>query len=422
MPDDGFVIPESLDVYDYFGHLEENDGHAQITGPCGDTMCFWLKIENGVIRYAAFTTDGCAPSIASGAMAAQLAEGRTVDSAQLIEQETVLEALGGLPEDHEHCARLAAVTLHAAINDYKLRKRGEERMEEKEKTNCESCTKPACDAKTKRENETPQEFAQRQMLSKRMCSIKNKILVLSGKGGVGKSTVAVNLATALMLEGMSTGLLDCDIHGPSIPKMLKLEGSEVKGTGDAIAPVELGGLKVMSIGFFLDNAEDAVIWRGPMKYNAIRQFLGEVEWGELDYLIIDLPPGTGDEPLSLIQLIEQPTGAVVVTTPQDVSTSDVRRSISFCRQLKLPVIGVIENMSGFVCPHCGKTTDIFKTGGGQKMAEQMGVAFLGKIPIDAGIGESCDDGIPYIYQFSGTATGKEFKKVVEPILKLIKKD
>jgi ATP-binding protein involved in chromosome partitioning len=293
-------------------------------------------------------------------------------------------------------------------------------MKESRKSDCETCSKPTCDAKTKRPDETPQDFAQRQMLYNRMCCISNKILILSGKGGVGKSTVAVNLAMVLMLEGMKVGLLDCDIHGPSIPKMLNLEGSQVKSTENSLLPVELGGLKVMSIGFFIDNPDDAVIWRGPMKYSAIKQFLGEVEWGELDYLIIDLPPGTGDEPLSLIQLIDNPTGAVVVTTPQDVSTSDVRRSISFCRQLKLPVLGVVENMSGFICPHCGETTDIFKTGGGQKMAEQMGVPFLGKIPIDAGIGQSGDDGMPYVYQFSGTVTGKEFKKIAEPILKLKK--
>jgi ATP-binding protein involved in chromosome partitioning len=421
MPDDGFVIPGGLKVENYFGPIEEPDGHACITGPCGDTMEFWLKIDDEVIKYATFITDGCMPSIASGAMAANLAEGKSINDASGIEQHDILVALGGLPEDHVHCALLAATTLHAAIDDYKIKKIKEEKMEESKRTDCESCSKSTCDAKNKRPDETPQDYAQRQMLNKRMCSIKNKILVLSGKGGVGKSTVAVNLATALMLEGMSVGLLDCDIHGPSIPKMLKLEGAQVKSTGDAIAPVELGGLKVMSIGFFLDNAEDAVIWRGPMKYSAIKQFLGEVEWGELDYLIIDLPPGTGDEPLSLIQLIGDATGAVVVTTPQDVSTADVRRSISFCRQLKLPVLGVIENMSGFVCPHCGKSTDIFKTGGGKRMAEQMGVPFLGKIPIDAGIGESGDDGMPYVYQFSGTATAREFKKAVEPILKLKQK-
>ena len=421
MSDNGFVIPDRVEVQNYFGPLEKPDGHACITGPCGDTMMFWLNIDDDVIKYATFTTDGCAPSIASGAMAARLAEGKPVRAAKGIEQQEILNALGGLPEDHAHCALLAATALHTAVDDYKINKIKEEKMGESKKSDCKTCSKSTCDAKTKRPDETPQDFAQRQMLNKRMCSISNKILVLSGKGGVGKSTVAVNLATALMLEGMKVGLLDCDIHGPSIPKMLKLEGAQVKSTGDAIAPIEFGGLKVMSIGFFLNNAEDAVIWRGPMKYSAIKQFLGEVEWGELDYLIIDLPPGTGDEPLSLIQLIGDATGAVVVTTPQDVSTSDVRRSISFCRQLKLPVLGVIENMSGFVCPHCGETTDIFKTGGGQRMAEQMGVPFLGKISIDAGIGESCDDGMPYVYQFSGTATAKEFKKVVEPILKLEQK-
>ncbi len=418
MPDDGFVIPGGLEIQNFFGPLEDHNAHSCITGPCGDTMEFWLKIDNGAISYATFITDGCMPSIASGAMAASLAEGKSIETASGIEQQDILEALGGLPEDHVHCALLAATTLHAAIDDYKIKKIKEEKMGESKKTDCESCSKSTCDAKTKRPDETPQDFAQRQMLNKRMCSIKNKILVLSGKGGVGKSTVAVNLATTLMLEGMNVGLLDCDIHGPSIPKMLKLEGSQVKSTGDAIAPVELGGLKVMSIGFFLENAEDAVIWRGPMKYSAIKQFLGEVEWGELDFLIVDLPPGTGDEPLSLIQLIGDAAGAVVVTTPQDVSTADVRRSISFCRQLKLPVLGVIENMSGFVCPHCGKTTDIFKSGGGKRMAEQMGVPFLGKIPIEAGIGESGDDGMPYVYQFSDTPTAREFKLAVEPILRL----
>ncbi|HEY9159712.1 MAG TPA: P-loop NTPase [Desulfomonilia bacterium] len=418
MPDDGFVIPEGLVIQNYFGPLEDENAHSRITGPCGDTMEFWLRIDNGAVSCATFITDGCMPSIASGAMAASLAEGKSIEAASKIEQQDILEALGGLPEDHVHCAKLAATTLHAAIDDYKIKKIKEEKMGESKKSDCETCSKSTCDAKTKRPDETPQDFAQRQMLNKRMCSIRNKILVLSGKGGVGKSTVAVNLATALMLEGMKVGLLDCDIHGPSIPKMLKLEGAQVKSTGDAIAPVELGGLKVMSIGFFLDNAEDAVIWRGPMKYSAIKQFLGEVEWGELDFLIVDLPPGTGDEPLSLIQLIGDAAGAVVVTTPQDVSTADVRRSISFCRQLKLPVLGVIENMSGFVCPHCGKTTDIFKSGGGKRMAEQMGVPFLGKIPIDAGIGESGDDGMPYVYQFSGTAAAREFKKAIEPILKL----
>lgn len=266
------------------------------------------------------------------------------------------------------------------------------------------------------------EAPDRQAVRERMARVAHKVLVLSGKGGVGKSTVAVNLAVALMLEGKRVGLMDCDIHGPSVPKMLRLEGAPVGKGAEGLLPVELGGLKVMSIGFFLENRDDAVIWRGPMKYSAIRQFLADVEWGELDYLVIDLPPGTGDEPLSLIQLIEHPDGAVIVTTPQDVSTADVRRSIGFCRSLKLPVLGVVENMSGFVCPHCGTTTDIFKTGGGERMAREMGVPFLGRISIDPAIGQACDEGLPYIYQFSQTQAGKEFKHIVEPILAMPDKD
>ena len=287
---------------------------------------------------------------------------------------------------------------------------------------CDSCTSSSCSAKTKRPGENPHDFAQRQALYKRMCGISHKILVMSGKGGVGKSTVAVNLATTLMLEGRSVGLLDCDIHGPSVPKMLHLEGSQIVSGDNAILPIELGGLKVMSIGFFLQSSDDPVIWGGPMKMSAIRQFLADVAWGELDYLIIDLPPGTGDEPLSLLQLIEDADGAVVVTTPQDVSTADVRRSIGFCRQLKLPVLGVVENMSGFVCPHCGTITEIFKAGGGERMAVEMGVPFLGRVSIDQNIGAACDEGTPYVFRFPQTRAALEFKHIVAPILALSEND
>jgi len=285
-------------------------------------------------------------------------------------------------------------------------------------SSCEGCTSSSCDAKHARPGESPQELAQRQALYRRLCDIRHKILVLSGKGGVGKSTVAVNLAVARMLEGRKVGIMDCAIHGPSVPKMLNLEGAIMRQGNDGIMPAELGGLKAMSIGFFLNSRDDAVIWRGPMKQSAIRQFLSDVEWGELDYLIIDLPPGTGDEPLSLIQLVDRPDGAVIVTTPQDVSTADVRRSISFCRQLNLPVLGVVENMSGFVCPHCGTLTEIFKTGGGERMAGEMKVPFLGRIPIDPAIGQACDDGMPYVFQFPKTQAGKEFRKIIEPLLNL----
>jgi predicted Fe-Mo cluster-binding NifX family protein len=187
-------------------------------------------------------------------------------------------------------------------------------------------------------------------------------------------------------------------------------------------PVEKAGLKIMSIGFLLRESDDAVIWRGPMKANVIRQFLKDVEWGELDYLVIDSPPGTGDEPLSVCQLAAPLEGAIVVTTPQDVATADVRKSITFCRQLKLPVLGVVENMSGFVCPKCGEVTDIFKTGGGERMASEMGVPFLGRVPIDPAVGEACDDGTPFVYHYSKTETAKAFERIATPVLMLSDKD
>ncbi len=248
--------------------------------------------------------------------------------------------------------------------------------------------------------------------------IRHKIMVMSGKGGVGKSTVATNLAISLALQGRSVGLLDVDLHGPSIPKMLKLEEAEVHSVEGRIQPVELAGVKVMSIGLLLRDRDAPVIWRGPLKMSAIKQFLEEVEWGTLDYLIIDAPPGTGDEPLSVCQLAEPLAGAVVVTTPQDVATADVRRSIAFCRQLNLPVLGVIENMSGFVCPHCGKTTEIFKKGGGETMARDLDVPFLGCIPIDPAVGAACDDGLPFVYHYNKTATAEAFATVAEPLLAL----
>jgi ATP-binding protein involved in chromosome partitioning len=257
-----------------------------------------------------------------------------------------------------------------------------------------------------------------QALEERLQRIGHVIIVLSGKGGVGKSTVAVNLAVALSSADRRVGLLDVDIHGPSVPKMLHLEGAAVELKDHSILPVEKAGLKIMSIGFLLANLDDAVIWRGPMKMGVIRQFLRDVDWGDLDYLIVDSPPGTGDEPLSVCQLVQGPAGAVIVTTPQDVATADVRRSITFCRKLGWPVLGVIENMSGFVCPRCGQVTDIFKTGGGERMAHEMGVPFLGRIPIDPAIDEACDAGEPFVRNHNRTETTKDFQRIIAPILSL----
>ncbi len=230
-----------------------------------------------------------------------------------------------------------------------------------------------------------------------MENVKHTILVLSGKGGVGKSSVAVNLAVWLSMQGKNVGLLDIDIHGPSIPKLLHLEHMKVQAVGDQIMPaVYSKTLKVMSVGFLLRNDTDALIWRGPMKHNVIKQFVTDVCWGDLDYLVTDCPPGTGDEPLSAAQLLGQIDGAVIVTMPQQLAIVDVKKCITFCRQLNLPVLGVIENMSGFVCPHCHQQIDVFAGDGGREMANDFGVPFLGKIPMDPALAHSCDLGAPFV--------------------------
>lgn len=233
----------------------------------------------------------------------------------------------------------------------------------------------------------------RKRVTERMARVKHKFVVLSGKGGVGKSTIAAYLASSLAAKGYAVGLLDTDIHGPSIPKMLGVEGQRITVVGDAIEPITVApNLKVMSVAFLLRSKSDAVIWRGPLKMTMIEEFLGNVDWGELDYLIIDSPPGTGDEPLSVCQFLPDMDGAVVVATPQEIALNDVEKSITFCRQVKIPVAGVIENMSGFVCPHCNERVDIFKTGGAHRLALEMGVPFLGELPLIPDIVKACDEG------------------------------
>ena len=257
----------------------------------------------------------------------------------------------------------------------------------------------------------------------RMAHVKHKIIVLSGKGGVGKSTVAVNLATSLALEGKRVGLLDVDLHGPTVPQLLGLTEQPAITEGDMLLPIEVGeNLRVMSIGFLLGETDGAVVWRGPMKAVAIEQFLGEVEWGELDYLIIDSPPGTGDEPLATCQAIGKMDGAVIVTTPQETALSNVRRSIKFCELLDLRVLGVIENMAGFACPHCGKITNVFSTGGGAAMAAKAGVPFLASVPLDPMIVEAGDSGKPYVYHYAESTAAQEFSKALAPILALSDQD
>jgi Mrp family chromosome partitioning ATPase len=251
--------------------------------------------------------------------------------------------------------------------------------------------------------------------------VKHVIMVLSGKGGVGKSTVSVNLAYALSSHGKKVGLLDLDMHGPNIPKMLGIEDHKLSMMGDQIEPVHItGSLSVLSMAFLLPDISTPIIWRGPMKMAAIQQFLSEVNWGTLDYLVVDLPPGTGDEALTIAQLAPNVKGAVIVTTPQDVATMDARKSAKFIEKLGLPVIGIIENMSGMLCPHCGGTIDLFGKGGGKKIADELSIPFLGSIPLDIEMRKAGDEGRPFIIRRSDSSpTWASVDNVMESLIKVI---
>jgi Mrp family chromosome partitioning ATPase len=274
---------------------------------------------------------------------------------------------------------------------------------------------PLPESSGRQEPETPP--TDEQKLERRLRHIRRRILVLSGKGGVGKSTVAANLAVSLAQTGKAVGLLDVDVHGPSIPKLLGLESRQIVGSEDGMLPVRMNeNLSVISIGFMLGGKAEPVIWRGPMKHGVIRQFLMDVAWGPLDYLVVDSPPGTGDEPLSVAQSVGSGSGAVIVTTPQDVAIADVRRCVSFCNSLSLPVIGIVENMSGYVCPTCGDRVDLFGRAGGRILAEEMNVPFLGEIPIDPTILASGDNGRPFTTGSPGTPGAHAFANVVSMIL------
>jgi len=292
--------------------------------------------------------------------------------------------------------------------------------EKEQKTSCSpdqcgSCGEASC---ASRQQAAPQHAAPAQddaKLKARLNRIRRKVIVMSGKGGVGKSTVAVNLAMSAMLAGQRVGLLDVDLHGPSVPTMLGLVGYRLEGGEDGMLPVEVGGLKVLSVGFLLQNNDDPVIWRGPMKMGVIRQFIEDVEWGDLDLLVIDVPPGTGDEPLSVCQLIPELEGAVIVTTPQKVAAADVRKSINFCKEVGVKVLGVIENMSGFACPKCGEVTPILRANGGRVMADEMGVPFLGSIPIDPLVAESGDEGKAFVESAASSPAAGAFREIVREL-------
>jgi ATP-binding protein involved in chromosome partitioning len=267
------------------------------------------------------------------------------------------------------------------------------------------------------------EYEKQQKLKQKLSKIKHKIAIISGKGGVGKSTVTANLAMAFAMQGNKVGVIDADIHGPCIPKMLGLKGQTLKGGPDGeLLPVTGSlGIKVASMDFLLKNDETPVIWRGPLKMRLIEQFLSDISWGELDYLFVDLPPGTGDEPLSVMQLIPDMDGVVIVTMPSEVSEAVVKKSVTFAKQICVPVIGIIENLSGFVCPDCGKKIDIFKSGGGQRIAQSLAVPYLGNIPIDPKVCDNSDNGLSFMVENPGLPTALAFTEIVAKIKQFLVK-
>jgi Mrp family chromosome partitioning ATPase len=254
----------------------------------------------------------------------------------------------------------------------------------------------------------------RWLVNKRMNEIKHKLIIGSNKGGVGKSTVTTNLAIALQESGYSVGLADADLHGPNIPKLLQAENVRLKSTDVGIDPYETSnGLKVASLGFLIEDPNMHIAWRDAVKYDFIIELLGNINWGPLDYLLFDLPPGTGNEQITIIDFIGEVDGAVVVTTPQDLAILDARKMISFSRDSNVPIVGVIENMSTMSCPHCDKDIDVFKKGGGQKLAEELVLPYLGSIPLDGEIVANSDSGQPVVLSRPDSSAAKAFMKLAE---------
>lgn len=284
---------------------------------------------------------------------------------------------------------------------------------------CESCSKADSCSDPRKEH-----YLEQQALRLKMGKIRHKIAVISGKGGVGKTLVTVNLAVALATRGQKgkVGVLDADIHGPCVPKMMGLKGSRLPagppGVFPALGPLDI---RVVSMGFLLPSDDSPVIWRGPLKMGAIRQFLSEIVWGDLEYLLIDLPPGTGDEALSVLQLLPEMDGVIIVTIPSEVSQDVVRKAVTFARTMNVPIIGIVENMGGMVCPHCGERIDVFGVGGDvvEKMASEMGAPLLGTIPMDPRVATACDMGVPFIVENRDSPAARAFEDVVEKIERFV---
>lgn len=281
---------------------------------------------------------------------------------------------------------------------------------------CSGCEEESTCSSKEKENREETRLAQN------LSHIHNKIMVMSGKGGVGKSTVSVNLAASLALGGYQVGILDADIHGPDIPRMCGVENRPLVSHGEGLEPIKVfKGLKAISTGLLSQDPDKAIVWRGPLKHSAIRQFLGDVNWGDLDYLVIDLPPGTGDEPLSVAHLIKNVDGAIIVTTPQDVALLDSRKAVNFSRLLNIPVLGIVENMSGMLCPHCSEKIDLFKVGGGERAALELGVPFLGRVPIDPKMVISCDAGTPFVIDPDPSEVRKAFEHLTQAVVRATEK-
>jgi len=399
-----------------FGPMRDFNAHTRIEGDCGDTMEVWLRMEGVKILQASFTSDGCETSIACGSVATHLSHGKSLGEMRAVRPIDVLEALGQ-PDNEEahHCADLALTTLAKALGEYEKALKAKDEHDHDCGAGCsgggcsEDCCE-TCDSECGERVQSPEKVA-----GPGVGRVQRRILVMSGKGGVGKSTVAVNLAMGFAAEGLTTGLLDVDLHGPSIPKLLGLEREILQTEGHALLPVELGNLKVMSMGFALEP-DQAAIFRGPMKASVVEQFVNRVQWDALDVMVVDCPPGTGDEHLSVHQALGRVEGAVIVTTPQEVATLDARKAITFCRTAHIPVLGIVENMSGFACPSCGTCTSVFQSGGGKRLAQELGLPFLGALPLDPSIGDGGEVGRPRLFAGGQDAAAQAFQPILQALL------